>query len=175
MTRTRSIVFECIGYRGAASYKRCRVVEDHVMRCIEGECSIESVTMRELCVGANVIQPTVEVAYSKGDYRRMIPGIDEALLEIGLVATKALVSTVVSHVASAMIAGAGAGGLAGGAAGHKSRGNGTATAAGLIAGTLIGIAVGALAGKAAEKRTLGSIATKESGRWHIKRFPRQPR
>lgn len=175
MTRTHSIVFECSGYRGAASYKRCRVVEEHVMRCIEGECSIESVTMKELCVGGDVIQPTVEVVYSKGDYQKMIPGIDEALLEIGLVATKALVSTVVSHVASAMIAGAGAGGLAGGAAGHKSRGNGTATAAGLIAGTLIGAAVGALTGKAAEKRTLGSIATKESGKWHIKRFPRPPR
>lgn len=146
------------------------------MRCIEGECSIESVTMRELCVGANdVIQPTVEVVYLKGDYQKMIPGIDEALLGIGLVATKALVSTVVSHVAGAMIAGAGVGGLAGGTAGRRSRGGGTATAAGLIAGTLIGTAVGALAGKAAEKRTLGSIATKESGRWHIKRFPRQPR
>ena len=174
MTRTRSIVLECIGYRGAASCKRCRAVEEHVMGCIEGECSIESVTMRELCVGANAIQPTVEVVYSKGDYRKMIPGIDEALLGIGLVATKALASTVVSHVASAMIAGAGAGGSAGGTAGRRSRGGGTATAAGLIARTLIGTAVGALSGKAAEKRTLGCIATKESGRWHIKRLPRQP-
>lgn len=172
MTYVRSVVFECNGYRGVASYERCKAVEEHVMACIEGECKIESVTMRELCVGGDVVQPTIEVVYSRGDYRKLIPRVDEALLEIGLVAAKALVSTVVSHVASAAAAGAGVGGLAGSAAGSRSR-DGLGTAVGLLAGTLVGTAVGALVGKATEKRRLGFIGTKQSDKWHIKRFPSQ--
>ena len=172
MTHVRSVVLECHGYRGAASYERCGAVEEHVMACIEGGCRIESVTMRELCVGGDVVQPTIEIVYSRGDYRKLISRVDEALLEIGLVAAKALVSTVVSHVASAAAAGAGAGGLAGGAAGSRSR-SGLGTAAGPLAGTLLGAAIGALEGNAAEKRRLGFIGTKQSGKWHIKKFPRQ--
>ena len=174
MAHVRSVVFECHGYRGAASYERCRAVEEHVMARIEGECRIESVTMRELCVGGDVVQPTIEVMYSKGDYRKLIPRVDEALLEIGLVAAKALVSTVASHVASATAAaaGAGAGGLAGSAVGSRSS-SGLGTAARPLAGTLLGVAVGALEGNAAEKRRLGFIGTKQSGEWHIKKFPRQ--
>lgn len=171
MTHVRSVVFECNGYRGVASYERCKAVEEHVMACIESECRIESVTMRELCVGGDVVQPTIEVMYSKGDYRKLISRVDKALLEIGLVAAKALVSTVVSHVASVAAAGAGVGGLAGSVAGSRSRSE-LGTAVGLLAGTLVGAAIGALAGKATEKRRLEFIGTKQSGEWHIKKFPR---
>ena len=160
MTRLRSILFECHGYRGKESYERRRAVEEHVMGRIEGECRIESVAMRELCVEKNAVQPTVEAVYSGGDYRKLIPRVDGALLEIGLVAARALVSTVAPR--------------AGGAAGPaRPRSGGAGAAAGLLAGTLLGAALGALAGKAAEERTLGFIYTKQSGRWHAKRFPRQ--
>ena len=172
MTRVRSIVFECSGYRGAESHERRKAVEEYVMGCIEGECKIESVTMREACVAGDAVQPTVEVMYSRGDYRRLIPLVDGALQDIGLVASKALVSTVAPHVAGMVAAGVGVGGgLAGVAAGRRRRGGGPETAAAVLAGTLIGAAVGALAGKAAEGRTLGFIGTKQSDKWHIKRFP----
>lgn len=174
MTRARSIVFECHGYRGKESYERRRAVEEHVMGRIEGECRIESVAMRELCVEKNAVQPTVEVVYSSGDYRKLIPRVDGALLEIGLVAARALVSTVEPREGGAAAAGPGPGAPAGGAAGPaRPRSGGAGAAAGLLAGTLLGAALGALAGKAAEKRTLGFIYTKQSGRWHAKRFPRQ--
>lgn len=172
MTSVRSIVFECHGYRGEESHERCRAVEEHVMECIKGECRIESVTMREICVAGDAMQPTIEVMYSRGDYRKLIPRVDDALSEIGLVAARVLVSTVASRVVSAMVAGAGAGGLAGSAAGSASKGGRLGAAAGMLAGTLLGAAVGALVGTAAKKRTLGFIGTKQSGKWHIKRFPR---
>lgn len=169
MTRLRSILFECHGYRGKESYERRRAVEEHVMGRIEGECRIESVAMRELCVEKNAVQPAVEAVYSGGDCRKLVPRVDGALLEMGLVAARALVSTVAPRAGGAAAA-AGAGGAAGPA---RPRSGGAGAAAGLLAGTLLGAALGALAGKAAEERTLGFIYTKQSGRWHAKRFPRQ--
>lgn len=172
MTVVYSIVLKCHGYSGVASHERCRAVEEHVTGVVEGKCHIEYVTMRELCVAGDSIQPTIEVVYSEGDHKELIPKIDDALSEIGLVAAKVLVSTVASHVVSAMIAGAGVGGLAcSSLAGSASKGSRLETAAAALAGTLVGAAAGALVGKAAKKKKRVFIGTKNSGKWYIKRFP----
>lgn len=168
MTRMHSILFECSCYRGKASRERCKAVEEHVMGRVEGACGLESAAMRELDMGGGIVQPTVELVYSTGSYRRLIPIVDEALREIGVVAVKALVSHVVSHTVEGAIAGAGAGLLAGGATTRGTRGGRTAA---VLASTAIGAALGAIGGKLAKERSLAYIATRHAGGWTIKRFP----
>lgn len=169
MTRVRSILFECSCYRGKASHERCRAVEEHVMGCVEDACGLESATMRELDMGDGIVQPTVELVYSKGNYRRLVPMADEALREIGIVAVKALVSSVASHAAEGVIAGAGAGWLAGSAAARGSSGGRTGAA--VLAGTVIGAALGAIGGSLAKERSLNHVATRHAGGWAVKNFP----
>ena len=169
MTRVRSILFECSCYRGKASHERCRAVEEHVMGCVEGACGLESATMRELDMGGGIVQPTVELVYTAGSYRKLVPLVDEALRETGLVAVKALVSSVASHAVEGVVAGAGAGWLAGSAAARKSGGGRTDAA--VLAGTVIGAALGAIGGKLAKERLLGHVATRHAGGWEFKRFP----
>ena len=168
----RSIVFECGCYGGGSSHERCRAVEEHVMDSAGTACEIKSVTMREIDMdGGGVVQSTVELVYSRGDYRRLIPMVDEALAEVGIVAVKALVSSVVSRAAEGAIAGAGMGGIACGAAAQGSR-DGGRTAGAALAGMLIGAAIGAIGGSAVKKRVLDHVAFKQSGRWIVKRLTR---
>lgn len=172
MSGARSILFECSCYGGGQSHERCRAVEEYVMESAGEACAIKSVTVREIDVGGDgVVQPAVELVYSKGDYRRLIPMVDEALVKIGIVAVKALVSTVATRAVEGAIAGAGAGGLAGGAAARGTR-NGGSSGAAVLAGTLLGAALGAIGGKSVEKRVLSHVAAKQSGKWVVKRFPR---
>lgn len=116
MKHIHSILFECNAYRGEASHERCKAVEEHVAGCVGPACRIDSTTMRENDMGGGVVQPTLEIVYTRGDYKELIPKVDKALLDIGVVAFKALVSRVASYAAEAAIAGVGAGALAGGAA-----------------------------------------------------------
>ena len=128
--------------------------------------------MREIDMGNGVVRVTVELVYTRGDYKDIIPRADSALLDVGIVAFKALVSSVASHAAEAVISGAGAGALAGGVAARESgQGRGRAAVA-VLAGALIGAAVGAAGDKLAESREPYCVATKQSGRWHIKRVPK---
>lgn len=161
MTHMRSILFECCCYRGRASNERCRAVEEHVMGRVEDACRLESAAMREIGVGGGIVQPTVELVYSTGSYRRLVPLVDEALREIGIVAVKALVSRVAPRAAGGAIARAGAGRQAGGGQ----------TAAAVLAGTVLGAALGAIGGRLARERSLDYVATKHAGGWAIKRFP----
>ena len=172
MKNVRSILLECNCYRARPSYERCKAVEEHVMGRIGKACRLESATMREVDMGDGVVQATVELVYTGGDCRDIIPRIDRALLDIGVVAFKAIVSSVVSHAAKAIIAGAGAGALASGAASGGSKNGGGRAALAVLAGTLIGAAVGAAAGTLVRNRVPYYIATKRAGRWHVKRFPK---
>ena len=172
MTRIRSILFECSCYSGETSNERCRAVEEHVMKSVEDACRLERVVVREIKVGGGVVQPTVELVYSKGDYQRLIPLADKALSEIGVVTAKALVSTMASRAVEGAITGAEIGGLVGGVVAQGGRDRGRDAAA-VLAGTLVGAALGAIGGKAAKKRELDFIAAKQAGKWHVKKFPRQ--
>ena len=169
MTGVRSILFECSCYSGEASHERCKAVEECVMECISGACRLESATMREVDIGDGVVQPSVELVYSVGNYRRLIPMVDEALREIGIVAVKALVSSVASRAVEGVIAGAGAGWLAGGVASRGS--SGRAAAAAMLASTAIGAALGAIGGKTAKERSPRFVATRHAGGWTVKRLP----
>lgn len=174
MTRVRSILFECNCYSGDASNERCRAVEEHVMECVGDVCGLESVTMRELDMGGSVFRPTIEMVYSKGNYHSLIPKVDEALREIGIVAVKALVSSVVSHAVEGVVAGAGAGWLAGSVAARGARGSGGKAVA-VLASMVIGAALGAAGGKMATERVLDFVATRHAGGWTIKKIPRVDR
>ena len=173
MKRVHSVLLECNCYRGKPSHERCRAVEDHVMACVGTTCGLESATMREIDMGDGVVQATFELVYTSGKYNEIIPVVDRALMDAGIVAFKALVSAVASHAAEAIIAGAGTGALAGGAAASGgSRNGGGRTAFAVLAGALVGAAVGAAAEKLVEDRVPYCIATKRSGRWHVKMLPK---
>lgn len=172
MTGVRSILLECSCYSAMASHERRKAVEECVMESVSGACRVESATMREVDMGDGVVQPSVELVYSGGNYRRLIPMVDGALREIGIVAVKALVSTVEPRAAEGVIAGAGAGWLAGGAAASGSYGgSGRTAAAAMLAGTVIGAALGAIGGKTSRERSLMFVATRHAGGWAVKRFP----
>ena len=173
MSKVRSILFECNCYRGGRSRERCRAVEDYIMERVGASCGLESATMREIDVGDGVVQATFELVYTKGNCGEIIHMVDRALLDAGIVAFKALVSVVASHAAEAIIAGAGTGALAGGAAtsgGAKNGGRRTAFA--VLAGALVGGLVGAAVEELVEDRVPYRIATKRSGRWHVRPIPR---
>lgn len=175
MKSVHSILLDCNCYRGKPSHERCRAVEDHVMVSVGDMCGLESATMREIDMGGGVVQATFELVYTKGDCRDMIPQIDKALLDAGIVAFKALVSTVASHAAEAIIAGARTGALAGGtAAGGGAKNGGRRTAFAVLAGALVGAAVGAAVEKLVDDRVPYCIATKRSGRWRIRGLPKNP-
>ena len=174
MTRVRSILFECGCYSGEASYERCKAVEEHVMERVGDACGLESVTMRELDMGGSVFQPTIEMVYSKGNYRSLIPAVDGALRKIGIVAVKALVSSVAPRAVEGVVAGAGAGWLAGSVAARGARGSGGKAAA-VLASTMIGAALGAVGGRMATERALDFVAARHAGGWTIKRIPRADR
>lgn len=178
MKHAHSILFECNAYRGEASHERCKAVEEHVAGCVGQACMIESATMRENDVGGDVVQPTFEIVYTKGDYKEIIDKVDKALLDIGVVAFKALVFNLVSHAAEAAITGAGAGALVGDAVAGGSRQRGDkrsalAELAGMLVGAAVGAAAGAVVGKVAKNRVPYRIAVKRSGEWHIKSIPKQ--
>lgn len=173
MKRVHSILFECNSYRGRASHERCKAVEEHVSECVGTACRLESATMRENDMGGGVVQATIELVYTKGDCREIIPRADMALLDIGIVAFKALVSSVASYAAEAVIAGAGAGAIAGDVATKEDRRSGKRDAFAVLAGTLIGAAVGAVAEKMVRSRVPYRIAVKQSGKWHIRNIPKQ--
>ena len=171
MTGVRSVLLECSCYSGRASHERRKAVEECAMERVTGACRVESATMREVDMGDGVVQPSVELVYSKGNYRRLIPMVDGALREIGIVAVKALVSTVAPRAVEGVVAGAGAGWLASGAAARGSRGDSGRTAAAMLAGTVIGAALGAIGGRMAKERSLRFVATRHAGGWAVKRFP----
>lgn len=168
MKGVRSILFECSCYSGKASYDRCKVIEEYVMGCVEDVCRLETVTMREMDKGGNVIQPTIELVYSGGNYRTLISRVDEVLREAGIVAIKALVSRVVSHAVEGVIAGAGAGWLAGNAVSRESHGSGRTVA--VLVSTMIGAAVGSIGGKLATERALDFVAIKYADGWTFKKL-----
>lgn len=175
MKRVHSILLECNAYRGKASHERCKAVEEHVAGRVGPACGLESATMRENDMGGGVVQATIELVYTRGDCREIIPAVDKALLDIGVVALKAFVSSVASYAAEAVIAGAGAGALAGGAVAGGSRQRrrgGRRSAFAVLAGTLVGAAVGAAVEKVVENRAPYRIAVKRSGKWHIKSIPK---
>lgn len=173
MKYIHSILFECNAYRGEASHERCRAVEEHVAGCVGPACRIDSTTMKENDMGGGVVQPALEIVYTKGDYREIINEVDKALLDIGVVAFKALVSRVASYAAEAVIAGVGAGALAGGAAAGGSKRDDKRSALAEIAGMLVGAAAGFAVEKMTEKKVPYRIAVKRSGEWHIKNIPKQ--
>ena len=177
MKRVHSILFECNAYRGEASHERCKAAEEHVAGCVGPACRIESATMRENDVGGGVVQPTFEIVYTEGDYKEIIDNVDRALLDIGVVAFKALVSSLASYAVEATIAGAGAGALVGGTAAGGDRRNDQRSALAEIVYMLVGGAVGGAVGFAAErmaeKMVPCHIAVKQSGEWHIKSIPKQ--
>lgn len=105
MRAVRSILFECNGYRGKPSYERRRAVEEHVKGRVDSACGLESATMREIDVGGGILRVTVELVYTKGNCREIIPLVDSALLDVGVAAFKAVVSSVASHAAEAVISG----------------------------------------------------------------------
>lgn len=173
MKKVHSVLLDCNCYRGSPSHERCRAVEDHVMVCVGDVCGLESATMREIDMGDGVVQATFELVYTSGDCREIIHVVDKALLDAGIVAFKALVSSVASHAAEAIIAGAGTGALAGGAAASGGTKNGgRRTAFTVLAGALVGAAVGAAVEELVEDRVPYRIATKRSGRWHVRAIPR---
>ena len=174
MTGVRSVLLECSCYSGRASHERRKAVEECAMERVTGACRVESATMREVDMGDGVVQPSVERVYSGGNYRRLIPMVDGALREIGIMAVKALVSAVEPLAAEGVIAGAGAGWLAGGAAaaGGSRGGSGRSAAAAMLAGTVIGAALGAIGGKTSRERSPMFVATRHAGGWAVKRFPR---
>ena len=168
MKNVRSILFECSCYSGDMSHDRCKVIEEYVMGHVEDACRLETVTMREMDKGGNVIQPTIELVYSEGSYRKLVHMVDEVLREAGIVAIKALVSRVVSHAVEGVIAGAGAGWLAGSAATRGSRGNGKTVA--VLVSTMIGAAAGSIGGKLATERALDYVAIKYADGWTFKKL-----
>ena len=173
MKNVHSILLDCNCYRGKPSPERCRAVEDHVMACVGPMCGLESATMREIDMGDGVVQATFELVYTSGKYKEIIPVVDKALLDAGIVAFKALLSAVASHAVEAIIAGAGTGALAGGAAtSGGARNSGRRTAFAVLAGALVGALVGAAAEKLVEDRVPYCIATKRSGRWNVRMLPR---
>ena len=175
MKNVRSILLECNCYRSGPSYERRKAVEEHVMRHVGAACRLESAVMREIDMGDSTVQATFELVYAGGDCREIIPRIDRALLDVGIVALRALVSGVDPQAAEAVVAGAaatdGTGAPArGGGAGARSVGRRGAFA--VLAGTLVGAAVGAAAGAIVENRIPHHVAVKRLGRWHVKRLSR---
>lgn len=176
MTAVTSIRLECGGRCGAVPPGRRREVEERVARRVGGECRLVSVAMdAPQGAGGAAAPPAIEVRYLRGDYRRLIPLVDDELTGMGLEADRALVSTVLTRMASSVAAGAGAGRAAGGTmAASRFRGSRPGTAAGMLAGAMVGAALGALAGRATERRAPRLVGTKRSGRWTIRKFRRRP-
>ena len=114
MRGIHSILVECNCYRSRPSYERCKAVEEHVMRYVGVACRLESAVMREIDMGDSTVQATFELVYAGGDCREIIPRIDRALLDVGIVALRALVSGVDPQAAEAVVAGAAATGRTGG-------------------------------------------------------------
>lgn len=175
MKGIRSVLFECNCYRSRPSYERRMAVEEHVKRHVGTACRLESAAMREIDMGDSTVQATFELVYARGDCREIIPRIDRALLDVGIVAFRALVSGVDPRAAEAVVAGAAATGREGEPArggGGGARRGGRRTAFAVLAGTLVGAAVGAASGTIVENRVPYNIAVKRLGRWHVQRLPR---
>lgn len=173
MRGIRSILLECNCYRSRPSYERCKAVEEHVMRRVGAACRLESAVMREIDMGDSTVQATFGLVYAGGDCREITPQIDRALLDVGIVALRALVSGVDPQAAEAVVAGAAAtDGTGAPARGGGALRGGRRGAFAVLAGTMVGAAVGAAAGAIVENRIPHHVAVKRLGRWHVKRLPR---
>lgn len=145
-------MIECNNYIGIISEERCITVEEFVKEKIKDHCELKKVTMKEIQIQDNLIQPTITILYNTGETQPLIELIDESLTEIGVTAIK----IIVSKIASRAVEGALVGGGTGLVAGRNSN---------PVAITLIGALVGGLVGSAIEKRIIEYVATKNSGNW----------
>lgn len=148
----KELLIECNNYFGDISEERCRLVESFVAEKIKNHCKLNSITMREITIQDNLIQPTLSIRYAVGKTPPIIELVDQSLIEIGITAIKMVVSRIASRAAEGALAGGGVGLVAG---------KGSSPAA----TTLIGALMGGLIGGMVEKRVVEYVATKSSGDW----------
>lgn len=153
----KEIMIECNNYVGEMSEERCNTIKEFVTEKIKNNCELRTVSMKEIQIQDNLIQPTLTVLYDTGESQSLIELIDESLTEIGITAIKIIVSKIASRLAEGLLAGGGVGLVAG-------------RNTNPVAVTLIGALVGGLVGSTVEKRITEYVATKNSGDWIIEKI-----
>ena len=109
----KEIIMECNNYTGIPSDERCRTVEEYVTKGIKSKCTLDNVIAKETQIQDNLIQPTLIVRYKNGNDKLLIQELDQILMDIGIIAIKAVVTKIASRSVEAAMAGGGAGLLAG--------------------------------------------------------------
>ncbi len=150
----KEIIMECNNYTGIPSDERCRTVEEYVTKGIKSKCTLDNVIAKETQIQDNLIQPTLIVRYKNGNDKLLIQELDQILMDIGIIAIKAVVTKIASRSVEAAMAGGGAGLLAGSRSGS-----------GALATTLLGALLGGIIGSTITRGIIELVATKESGQW----------